>query len=119
MPKAKKVTTIEFEVIKANIADEEGNKVLVGETVELGKKMAAHYRDLGYIKMPLPYFGDDEDEEPVTTPDADAGGEPDDGGAADGAGTVPTEPTEGATAAAGAKSEKAAGAKSTSKRRRL
>jgi hypothetical protein len=106
---AKKPTApkqIEFTVIKANIADEDGNKVLIGSTVKLGKKMAEHYRKLGYIEMPLPDYGDDNEPDDVHgTSDA---GEAEDAGAAEG---------EAAPESASAKEEASAG--DAPKRRRL
>ena len=113
---AKKPTKIEFTVVKANIADEDGKKVLVGERVTLGKKLAAHYRDLGYIEMPLPEFGDDDEADDLGT---DTSSKPDDAGAADGETAVSPEPTEGAATEEGAQPEKEDSAKPPAKRRRL
>jgi hypothetical protein len=95
---------MEFTCIKANIADEDGNKVWVGEKVTFGKKMADHYRKLGFIEMPLPDFGDDED-------DAITADEPATSGA--------TGTAEGATSDAGESAEEEDKPKPAPKRRRL
>lgn len=49
-----------FKVFKTNIMDDDGNKVLAGETVSLGPKLAKHYNKLGFLR---PYFEDEEDDD--------------------------------------------------------
>ena len=70
---------IEFTVIKTNIADEDGKKVMIGGKVLLGKTLAKHYKKLGYIEMPMPDFDDAtadieiKEEKPDADKDATAG----------------------------------------------
>jgi predicted HicB family RNase H-like nuclease len=49
-----------FKVFKANILDDDGNKVLEGEVVALSPKLAKHYNKLGFLR---PYFEEDEDDD--------------------------------------------------------
>lgn len=48
-----------YRVFKANIMDDDGNKVGDGAIVELTAKTAKHYNRLGYLK---PFIEDDDDE---------------------------------------------------------
>lgn len=49
-----------YRVFKANIMDDDGNKVLKDSIVELSPKLAKHYNRLGFLR---PVIEDDEDEE--------------------------------------------------------
>lgn len=51
---------IKYRVFKANIMDDDGNKVGDGAIVSLTPKTARHYNKLGYLR---PYMDDDDDEE--------------------------------------------------------
>lgn len=48
-------------VHKANIMDDDGNKVLAGSVVALSPKLARHYNSLGFLR---PFMDDEEEEEP-------------------------------------------------------
>lgn len=48
-----------YRVFKANIMDDDGNKVGDGSVVMLTAKTARHYSRLGYLK---PYFEEDDEE---------------------------------------------------------
>lgn len=58
-----RTTWTRYQVYKANIMNDDGDKVLAGEIVALSPKLARHYGKFGYLK---PVFDDDEggDEEP-------------------------------------------------------
>jgi hypothetical protein len=58
-----------YRVFKANIMDDDGNKVGDGAVVELTKATAKHYSRLGYLK---PFF-DDEGEEDEDADELDGG----------------------------------------------
>lgn len=49
-----------YKVFKANILDDDGNKVLAGEVVALSPKLAKHYNKLGFLR---PFFDEDDEEE--------------------------------------------------------
>lgn len=49
-----------YRVFKANIMDDDGNKVGDGAIVELTAKTAKHYNRLGYLK---PFIEDDDEDE--------------------------------------------------------
>ena len=59
-----------YRVFKANIMDDDGNKVGDGSVVELTAKTARHYNRLGYLK---PYFEDDDEEEEEAPDDSGVG----------------------------------------------
>lgn len=59
-----------YRVFKANIMDDDGNKVGDGAIVELTAKTAKHYNRLGYLK---PFFDDDDDKDEEERPDDGVG----------------------------------------------
>ncbi len=62
MDEAAKEGRTKYRVHKTNLKDDDGNKVLAGEIVELGPKLAKHYNKLGFLR---PVIDDeDEDDEP-------------------------------------------------------
>jgi hypothetical protein len=59
-----------YRVFKANIKDDDGNKVGDGAVVELTSKTAKHYNRLGYLKPFFDEADDDEDDDGVGKPTA-------------------------------------------------
>lgn len=59
--------TQKYRVFKANIMDDNGQKVLQGDVVELSPALAKRYNKLGYLR---PYIEDDEDDEIEPAPTA-------------------------------------------------
>lgn len=58
------VSRTKYRVFKTNIKDDDGNKVLADEVVELSPKLARHYNKLGFLR---PYIEDDEDDDAEPT----------------------------------------------------